>query len=900
MLRRPARLLILGIAALAVVLLAVTATAELYTEALWFGSLGRSSVLWTRIGASLAVRLGATLLGGALVLANLWLVIGHLGPIHLRRRYGNLEIAEQIPRRYVHAAIAVIAALTGWWLSGIPFGGAAPLEVLAWLRRVPFGVEDPLFGRDLSFFVFGLPVYYRILDYILLATLWSLLLVAIGYVLVGAVRLRGTRLEVDDHPRVHFALGLSLLLVLLAIRYWLDRYGLLIEGSGFQDGTGYTDVAARLPAYRVLALLSLAAAFALAYGALRRTWWPPIIAVGLLVAGLVGLGAIYPSIIQQLRVEPNELARESAYIDWRIEFTRLGFGLDELERRSYRPAGALPAWREMTGIDRLGLWDSEPLRTALNQIQAVTRFYQFADVDNDRYGPPGERRPVAIAVRELDEDGLDQRTWQNVHLTYVHGIGAVAAPLDERTADGDAVLWLRDNPAVRSPDAVEGIELTQPRVYFGETMSEYVVVRDSAGATEDLVGQVTTGVPLTSFLRTLAFAWRFSDRNLLFSREITDRSRMLFRRQLVERVSRLLPIVAWDRDALPVLVEGRIVWLLDGYAVTASFPLAEQFGLGDANMGVRYVRNSVKATVDAVSGDVRFYALDGEEPLLRTYRHVFPGLIEPLEAMPAELRAHLRYPTLLFRLQAQVLAEYHVDTAAEFYSGEDAWQLPGAAATQPAQPTSNYLITRLPGEVVAEFLVLQPLVARQRQVMTGLLVAGNEEGGYGPRVLLQLPAGQQVPGPAQIEALIEQDPAISTRLSLWREGGRTVQLGRLRVVPLDSALLYVQPLFLSSTQSGIPQLQQVLASDGRAVSMAPTLEEAVRALQRGETGVVDDGGEAAVTGAAVGATTLQARALQLLDEAERRLRAGDWAGFGRAWEELRQLLRSAVEAGARE
>ncbi len=887
MLKRPARLLIIGIAALAIALLAATAAAELYTEVLWFSQLGHASVLWTRIGMSLAVRAAATVIGGALVLANLWFVVRHLGPIQLRRRYGNLEIAEQIPRTWVLTGIVVISVVTGWWLSGIPFGGVAPLDVLAWLRMVPFGTRDPLFERDLSFYVFALPVWMRLLDYLLLATLWSLLLVAIGYVLVGSIRLRGTRLEIDEHPRLHFALALGLLLAFLAVRYWLGRYGLLIEGSGFQGGTGYTDVTARLPAHRVLSLLSLAAGGALVYGALRRRWWPPIVAIGLLVVAFLGLAVIYPSIIQQLRVEPNELASESRYIEWRIRFTRLGFGLDALDRTDYRPAGPVPAWEDMPELQRLALWDSEPLREGLNEIQAGTRYYHFPDVDLDRYGDA----PVAIAVREVDQNEIEQRTWQNLHLTYVNGSGVIVSPLDQRTPEGNAVLWLRDNPVVRSPASPGELRLAQPEVYFGETMPGYVVVSDTASG--DGPQPAATGIPLSSFLRTLAFAWRFSDRNLLFSGEVDRDSRMVYRRELVDRVARLLPIVAWDRNALPVLSGGRVVWLLDGYTLSTSFPLAETYPLGDAQ--VRYVRNSVKAAVDAVTGAVSFYALQ-EEPLIEAWRRVFPGLIQPLDAMPQELREHLRYPSTLFQLQAHVLARYHVDEASALYTGETAWQLPGAGAVQPAQPTFSYVFARLPGEEAAEYLLIQPLVARERQVMTGLLVARNDPDAYGPSRLLELPWGQQAAGPAQIEALVEQDPAISARLTLWRESGSTVQLGRLRVLPLDSALLYVRPLYLTSTERGIPQLQQVLASDGRTVSMSVSLEDAVRALRRGETGVIEAEHGLSLPDVLTG-SSLPARALEALEEADRRLRAGDWAGFGRAWERLRQILQSAATGG---
>ncbi|MGH7504250.1 MAG: UPF0182 family protein, partial [Longimicrobiales bacterium] len=352
---------------------------------------------WTRLRAILGIRFGTGVVGGLVVLVNLWAVARHLGPVQLRRRYGNLEISEQVPRAYVRAGIIVAAVLAGVWLSGIAFPSGNAVAVMAWANRPAWGVTDPLFGRDLSFYVFSLPLYTQLLDYLLLVIVWSLLLTVVGYVLVGAVRVRENRLEIDEHPRLHFAFLVAALVLVFAARYWLGRYGILLQGSGFSGGVGYTDVHARLPAQRVMAVLSMGAAVALLFGAVRRVWWPPVAAVAALVIAGIGLGYVYPSFIQQLRVEPNELERERPYIGWNIEFTRRAYDLEALDTVNLHPHpnGLRGRPPQQPWLDQIPLWELEPLRAVFNQRQTSRGYYNFPSIDADRYGPPGEERQVA-------------------------------------------------------------------------------------------------------------------------------------------------------------------------------------------------------------------------------------------------------------------------------------------------------------------------------------------------------------------------------------------------------------------------------------------------------------------------------------------------------------------------
>jgi uncharacterized protein len=904
MLRRPARLLLfIGVALLLAFLLG-RAAAALYTEALWFDEVGYGSALWTRIRAIVTVRLVTGVLGGVIVLVNLWAVARHLGPVHLRRRYGNLEISEQVPRVYVRAGMLGAALLAGWWLSGIAFPGNAALAVLAWANRPTWGVADPLFQRDLSFYVFSLPVYAQLLDYILLAIVWSLLLSVIGYVLVGAVRVRDNKLEIDEHPRLHFAVLIAGLVLLFGIRYWLGRYGILLEGRGFSGGVGYTDVNARLPAQRVMAVLSVAAAGALLYGAFKRVWWPPVAAVVVFVVAALGLGFAYPSFVQQLRVEPNELSREREFIGWNIEYTRRAFGLADMEWQSF---AAVPQpgrdWSsEAAWLDRLPLWDPEPLQDVFNQLQTFEGYYEFPSVDVDRYGPPGAEQPVAIGVREFKYSGLRDasQTWRTQHLNagQVRGYGAVVTVSSEKVpSTGDPVYWLREmTPVQRTAGAPRDLELHTPAVYFGETMSDWLITGPASDTIAAGAGAIEPpGVGVGSFLRRLAFAIRFGERNLLFTGELEADSRLVFRRRVIERVSHIAPFLVWDHEPYPVIHEGRVQWLVDGYSAAATFPIAEAQQAQDGST-VRYLQNTVKATVDGFTGRVVLYAIAPDEPILSAYASVFPELFQPLSSMDAELRRHLRYPLSYVRLQAHILEQYHVDSPEVFYAGQDGWQVPQEAAAQgsAANYQPQYLFMHVPGEERAEFLLTLPFIARERQNMTAILLVRNDPARYGEQVLLELPRDGRTLGPTQVRAIIEQDAQISRELTFWRGAEREVGFGRVRVLPLDSAVLYVQPLFLSAaTGSGsggsIPQLQRVIVSDGVEVRMAESLRAALAALSGDAVPVMPP--TLTTPAEPTVSQTGPARALGLFEEAERRLRAGDFRGFADAWEELARLLR---------
>lgn len=904
--RRAGRIALVTALAALIILIVGRVAVGFYTDVLWYRGLGYLSTYWTRFTLGLTVRAVAAAIAAAVVFLNLWWVARHLGPVRVRRRYGNIEIAEQIPRKYVLGIIVAVAVLGGWWLAELHFHDQAVFDVASWVERVRWGTVDPLFGKDVSFYLFTLPVAVDTLEFLILIAVWALALVALGHVLVGGIDWQDTRVSMTPAARKHLGVLLAGMVLLLGVRFWLGRYMLVIAGNGVGGALGFTDVQARIPVAWALVALSAAAAAALIYGAWREAVLPPVLALGGLLAASLLLGQAYPALVQKFQVEPNELSREAPYIRWNLEFTRVAYGLDGMQRRSfpYRE-GVRPDPEDLGNrLSRLPLWDTEPLERAFNEIQTLFPYYWFPDVDYDRYGEPGREDQVALGVREFRATGLEQgnRTWQSIRLnpSYVRGMGVVAAPTHpEGQADGTPALWVRNvNPVVTdTPAAPASMILDRPSIFFGETMEEYVIVvpgRDSAFTGEAGV-DFPRGVPLDSYFRVLAFAWRFGDETLLFSGEVTRESRVIFRRSVRERVEELAPFLLWDTDPMPVISEGRVVWMLDGYTASSSFPLSRSVPLGRRT--ARYIRPSVKATVDAVTGEVRLFAVE-DDALLETYRRVFPDLIEPGDSMPAPLQRHMIYPELALQVQAEILMEYHLLRAEPFYAGQDVWQRPQESAPNGGQREAGPVYGLLPVPMSQEvvFLGAMPFIARGRQNMTALLTVRNDADRYGELTLYEFPRDQQIPGPGQVQAVIEQDPVISPELSLLRQRGSAVNTGRVRVLPLDSSVLYVQPLFLSAEENAIPELWRVIVSDGRNVTMAQTLRAAMAAMELPLGGEPPQQRPAPVQPAAQAGWPRQA--LELLDAADARLRAGDWAGYGQAMEQLRTLLERMQRPGA--
>lgn len=899
--RRVGRLFVLGAVALAALLLAGRLASAAYVEILWFREVGYSGVFWRRVLWEWGARVVAGLASGALILVNLRIVASTLGGIQIKRRFGDLEISEQLPRSYVVWGVAATSVLLGLW-----FGAAAPgeagLQALLLRHAPPWGITDPVLGRDVSFYVFALPLLGALLTFGLVLVFLVLAVCAAGYAATGALRWVEGKLELSDVPRLHLAGIVAAFLMLIAVRFWLARYLLLLDGSSEVQGIfGFTDFDARLPALQTMTILGVASAVLVSWGAVRVRTLPVVGAAVTVVGGGLLLGQLYPTLVQRFRVEPNELDRETPFIEYNLEYTRLGFGLDRLRRERFEyDAPSEVDWQEaLDQFAGLPVWTKSALLTTFREVEARFRYYDFADVTFDRYDGPAGVRPVALSVREIDPQGIEDPNWQNLHLRerYIAGQGAVASSLFQG-AEGRPTMYLSAIPPLLSsdPDVPPGLSLERSQVFYGSRRQLYAVVNASADvftSPEMAEGEAGVdfpeGIPLSSWLRTLALAWHFRDANLLFASEVSRSSRFVYRRDVQSRVEAVAPFLRYPERPYPVVADGRIVWMLDAFTATRNFPLASPHLL-EPRRAVSYLRNSVKITVDAVSGEIRLYVVDEEDPLIQAIAGAFPDLLRPLDEMPEPLKRHVRYPRTLLAVQAEVLRQYHQEGAPRFHGQQDVWDLPQelSQGTRPVPYRPEYGQFRLPDDEERSFILSTVFVPAGRQNLTAFLAARSDPDRYGELILFDVPVEDQVPGPRQVEALVEQDPEISQQFSLWRQGGSQVWSGHLHVVPVGKTMLYMEPVFLAAEADAIPELRRFVVSDGRRVSMTSSLEETVRALAAGSLGDPTDGSQLTVPGEAT--DSWPDEALERLDEAERRLQQGDYQGFGESLEALRRLL----------
>ena len=902
------RLLLTLVIAVMAILLVGRIAANAYIEILWFESLDYSSVFWTRVRWEWGARLIGALLVGVLCFFNLRFIACSLGGIKIKRRVGDLVISEQLPEAVVLWSVALLSALLGAWF-GASIPGSMGLNILYLLNAPEWGVTDPFLGRDLTFFVILLPLLRAVVTFGLVVAFLVFTLVAAGYAATGALQWGPGRFVVENRPRVHLGVIISAFSAMLAAQFWLARYVLLLDGtSGVQGIFGFADAEARMPAYGILGLLALSVSAAALWSGFKNRPLPFIVASGVLIVGGLAVGQAYPSFIQRFRVEPNELERESPFILENMRFTRMGFDLTNLERREfdYERAPAVDWQVAASQFEGLPVWSSQALLTIYRELEARFPYYDFSGVTVDRYEGPDGLVPVSIAVREVLPRGIQDPNWQNIHLRddYIRGMGAVVSEATARTPEGRPRMFVSGIPPEFSASdaAPEALQLTRPDVYVGARRQDYAVVNPGDpgdpvagdGGARQAGIDFPEGIQLDSPLKTLALAWRFRDANLLFASEVSRTSRFVFRRDILARVGRISgQLLRFPEAPYPVIHEGRIVWVLEGFTGTRSFPLSTLHDL-EAGRPVRYARNSVKITIDGLSGKVAFYIVDEEDPLLRAYVQGFPTLFRPLSDMPEGLRAHIRYPRTMLGLQARVLFQYHQETARLFHGQQDVWTLPQelAQGTTPVPYQPEYGLYRLPGREEREFLLTSVFVPRGRQNLTAILTASSDPDRYGELVLFDVPVEDQVPGPRQVEALIEQDPVISQQFSLWRTGGSQVWTGHLHLVPVGRTLLYMEPVFLAAEEDAIPELRRFVVSDGYRVAMEETLQESIQALARTADAATPPliFAEGSPDLPSLDTDPWPDEALVLLEAADAALRTGDFQGFGVALAELRALL----------
>jgi hypothetical protein len=878
---------------------------ELYTDWLWFGEVGFSPVFATILSTKVLLGAGAGILAFLVLYLNLLATRRGHGPLVALAGEEDLpqlpswSQVEPLYRRFLLPGCVVVAFM----LSG---QGSAQWEALVRFRSAgAFGVADPLFGRDVGFYVFTYPFLLGIFQFLTLVVSVTMAAVAAVYVLSRGARLTPRGLVVVPWAKGHL-LGLAAaFLVVKAWGYSLDAFGLLFSAGGASFGASYADVNARLPAlYAMIGLAGLAAVLCLVQMT-RPGLWLAFLGLALWIAGgLFGLAA-YPAVVQRFRVAPNEIVAERPYIERTIAATNRAYGLHRIESRPFPAEEGLSATvlrKNDATIKNIRLWEHRPALDSYGQLQEIRTYYKFVDVDNDRYLLDGEFRQVMLSVRELSHAHLPSRIWINEHLVYTHGYGAVVGPVNRVTREGLPEFFVKDIP----PVATGPLKVGRPEVYYGEVANPYVLVKMRAPELNYPQGDqnvYTTyagagGVGIGSVWRRVLFAARFAEIKILLSDDFTPESRILYHRQVAERVQAIAPFLRVDRDPYPVITAaGRIVWLVDAYTTTDYFPYSHRTaGVGN------YIRNSVKVTVDAYDGTVAFYVIEPDEPLIAAYARAFPGLFRPFSAMPEDLRAHIRYPQDLFGIQARMYAQYHMLDPQVFYNREDLWTVPVRKTEgRETEMEPYYTIMRLPGEKREEFVLLLPFTPVRRDNMIAWLAARSDGADYGKLVLFEFPKGKLVFGPRQVEARIDQDAFISQQLSLWSQAGSQVIRGGLLAIPIEESLLYVQPLYLAAERGRLPELKRVIVAYGNRIAMDETLDAALQQLFGARPAVAGGAPAAAGEPPAAGGvpSRLAAEALEHFTRARERFGRGDFAGFAEDLRKLEEALRRLQTEGRR-
>jgi uncharacterized membrane protein (UPF0182 family) len=922
---------VVAIAVVVAAFILLSILSNFYIDILWYREVHLSPVFWTKIWAQAGLASAFFVTFFALLLVNLY-VTRRLVPrvVALTPEQEIVERFRENIEPYLRWAIPVGAAVLSLFV-GLAASGHWQ-EFLLWRSSggIVFGNPEAVFHRDPAFYVFTLPWLKYLQGWLFGSLVGVTVIVGIGHFLQGGIRPQAVGLsdKVDPQVRAHLSVLLGLVLLAKAWGYYLGRFDLLTSHRGVVHGASYTDVKAQLPALTFLTIVAVICALLFFVNARYRVWSLPIIAVGLLLLVSILLGTAYPAFIQQFRVGPNEQQYELRYIRRNIAGTRRAFALDRI-RLEERPFESRVSTADIqdneTTVGNIRLWRPSVLKENFQSVQRIRQYYDFNDVDVDRYTmSDGARRVLMVSGREVTQSGITGtgKTWQNQHLVYTHGFGAVAAQVNSITADGAPVLTLEDIPPQGEPTT------DQPRIYYGERDDvRFVVVKaksselDYQGAT----GQTPFtydgrgGIPLGGMFRRALFSWRFRDANLLISGQIDADSRILINRSIKARAADPVPFLTFDDDPYMAVTSRGYVWIWDAYTTTNGYPYSQSVDLAEATAGllspqqVNYMRNSVKVVVDAYDGTVTYYA-DLSEPIMQVWSRAFPGVFTPIEEAPEELRAHFRYPENLFQTQAFHFANYHVQDPAAFYRKQDFWEIPsdptvsssatatggssqaGASTANKLQP--NYLLMRLPGEDVERFHLVIPFQPEARLNMVGWMAANSDPDGYGDLVAFTFPSGRDVDGPGLVFSRINSDKDFSEARTLLGTGGSEVQFGDLLTIPIGDSILYVLPMYVRANQeAAVPELKLVMVVNGASVSVATSLPEAIQEA----TGAATGGGPPPPDGGGTVDQQIQRLLTQAVDHfaaADSALRSGDLATYQSELEQAQSLVERANELAA--
>lgn len=876
------------------------------TDWLWFREIGFQPVFTTELVTKTLLFVGATIVAFLFITLNarfatrglskapvLWRVSPDLPPVDIGRSLSKLVA----PIGGVVALLFGMAAAGRW------------MEILQLSNRSAFGVTDPVFGREIGFYVFVLPGLASLIGMLRGLVIFTLVASLVLHLLRGRVTLPPQRIGLQSPADGHVAGLLVAFLLLTAVQIWLVRIPeLLYSTTGPLVGASYTDLHANLPALHIIAGTALVGAALVIYGVLRRKIvWFTFVSFLAYVAVSIVVGGLFPWGMQRFIVDPTELTREAPQLKSHIRATRTAWGLDSVEERTLTGDASLSIAdiRSNTStVENVRLWDRDPLLQTFGQLQEIRTYYDFVSVDDERYVINGRYRQVLLAPRELNAAKLPTRTFINQHLTFTHGMGLTLGPVNEVTTEGLPVLFVKDLPPVSSVS----LKVTRPQIYFGELTSDHVFVNtkqkefDYPSGEESIYTRYTGtgGVRVGSFFRRAMFAMRFGALNILLSGDIGADSRVLYNREISRRARLALPFLTFDQDPyMVVAANGELKWMLDGYTSTDRYPYSQR--LSD---GTSYMRNSIKVVIDAYNGSVDAYVIDPADPIARTYSKIFPGLLKPAGAMPADIRAHLRYPTDLFRVQSSLYATYHMDAPETFYHREDQWQVPAIGDKADGENRfMRHIVMRLPEEKQAEFIYMAPFTPKGKDNLASWMIARNDGANYGKLRVYSFPKQSLVYGPRQIMSRIAQDPDISRELTLWDQRGSEVIRGELLVIPIEEALIYVQPIYLRAEGGRIPELKRVVVAYKNRVVMRETLEAGLATLFGGDVPRAEDNATPPMPGdttraapATIGApaapsnSALIAEARSHYERAVAAQRSGDWALYGKEIQALGDIL----------
>ncbi len=895
---------------LLIVLGVLSALAGLYVQWLWFDSINYAGVFITMISNQVGLYLILFVMSFVFFFINLQITRRHLRETE---RPDNTEdgrdiiYLDQIPlspwRDFLSGPMAK------WFFLGLSVFGALLvsasgsgkwLPVQQFLHRVPVGLADPIFNKDLSFYFFNLSLYHDVYAILMLTLVLTIIMVGVIYVINASADLLLGDWRQFTTAKSHLAVLIALILLLKAWGYRLDAYGVLFSPSGIVWGATYTDVHATLPAYQALMIISLIVGLIiLANLWIRKVNWI-LISLGAWLVISVVMGSIYPSIIQKLVVQPNEFNRETPYIQNAIQGTRNAYALDRAKIKPFTNTYTLDInnAEDQGIISNIRIWDWQPLMITYQNLQQLRGYYVFHDVDVDRYTINGEYRQVMVSVREIDQAQLseDAKTWVNQTLMYTHGYGLLMSPVTEIAQEGFPQFLIQDIP----PRTAEGITVTRPEIYFGERTNNTVIVNTKQPEFDYPMGDKNIfstyegqdGIKIGSYPRRLLLSWVMKDYKMLLSSDIVSDSQVLMGRQIDQRVRAIAPYLQYDHDPYIVLNDdGRLYWIIDAYTATNYYPYSEPYPGGNGN---NYIRNAVKVTIDAYSGETRFYIADAEDPIIKTYAAIFPGVYQPLEAMPAGLKSHLRYPEDLFKAQAAMYRNFHMLDPNVFYNKEDPWLIPKeVVGDQQVDMEPYYIIMRFPDEEKPEYVLMMPFTPKNRPNMIGWMAARMDGDNYGNLLVYEFNKQETIFGPEQIEARITQDTVISQQLTLWNQSGSRVYRGNLIVIPFDNAVLYVEPIYLQAENSQLPELKRVVVAFGNSIVMEPSLDQALVRLfgdQVQQPGTPATPSEQPPAGQDT-VQSLAAQAREFYNQAQQKLQTGDWAGYGESLNQLNDVIR---------